>query len=264
MKKYLILFLLLIFSTHLFAAETTSTENNQNPDEIKTEEPISVEEKQKSKKKKERYAPKMDFDMKFALPSVLGFVAGNNGIFALQDTSETIPEVINLMVETRFDTFSAGDFFFTGSFGFSGHANKDPNIDNFSLNLSLGYGFYINPFRFSNLSMSGFSFFLYPMYDVPIIKNHSYDYFNWKFAADIGYNFVFLNVLSVYPYYRYIVSWQDTHWQQGFDFGFFIGLYMMDSRILFSKNPEVYSRKNWNDYKKLGPYKSFAEFQKEK
>ena len=263
MKINLLLLFLLILATNLFAEETPSTENNQNPGDIKTEESISVEEKQKNKKKKERYAPKMDFDMKFALPSVLGFVAGNNGIFALQDTSETIPEVINLMVETRFDTFSAGDFFFTGSFGFSGHVNKDANSDNFSLNLSLGYGFYYNPFKISNLSMSGFGLFLYPMYDVPLIKNHSYDYFNWKFAVDIGYNFVFLNVLSVYPYYRYIVSWQDTHWQQGFDFGFFIGLYIMDSRILFSKNPEVYSRKNWNNYKKLGPYKSYADFQKE-
>ena len=40
MKKYLILFLLLIFSTHLFAEETTSTENEQKLDGKKQKNPF--------------------------------------------------------------------------------------------------------------------------------------------------------------------------------------------------------------------------------
>lgn len=169
-------------------------------------------------------------DMKFYLPSVFGIACGYNAKFGLRENYEDVEKCINIMVEDRFFLITNDIFSFSTSIAFGSYfensENKENDLD--SINLSFGTGFYIHPFDILESDLRGFCFYLYPAYQIPIYTWNFEPYLKWKMAFDLGYNFVFGNIFSVYPYMRNVFGWNSSDFRYGFDLGIAIGIYIDD------------------------------------
>lgn len=178
--------------------------------------------------KSQKY-PQLDGDFRFYLPSLFGTVTGNNAIFERKDY-ESVNSCFNFMNEVRMSFFSLRKTTFSASFGMGWYSENAKNFskDTSSMCLSLGLGSYFHFFEFQSFPLNGLCFYLYPAYQIPIYTWNFEPYLKWKMAFDLGYNFVFGNIFSVYPYMRNVFGWNSSDFRYGFDLGIAIGIYFHD------------------------------------
>ncbi len=178
--------------------------------------------------------PKMEGDLKYYLPSVLGMVSGNNPFIQLRENYEAVEDCTNIFVESRGDILSVGkDLSFAWSLGFGSYFDSKTTDGNkyTTINLSAGAGMYYHPFNTAKdtfVSMRGLCVFLYPIYQIPVYNTCPDSFVKWKSAFDIGYNLVLIDAITVYPYMRTIGAWTKTGFQPYLDFGIAIGVYFPD------------------------------------
>lgn len=176
--------------------------------------------------------PKMDFDLKFYLPSILGMVTGENPYLQLRKDYENVKNGINVFVESRGDIVSFDkNLSVAWSFGFGSYFEANNDVNYTSINLTLGAGIYFHPYvkEQTFTSQHGFALFLHPMYQVPVYKDSPESFVKWKSAWDIGFNLVVFDFVTVYPYMRNILAWTNDGFKPYLDFGFAIGTFFPDN-----------------------------------
>ena len=169
---------------------------------------------------------RMDFEIKIYTPSLFGIVCGNNPYLELREDSNSAGSCFNLEIETRGSLLSFGKFTlgYSVCFGSYIEINKNPD-DLFSFDISLGAGLNYNLFDSDNFLLKGICVYLYPMYDFPVFSRGYALNLKWKTAFDVGYNFILLDCISVYPYVRNIFGFNSNDFRYGFDCGIALGFY---------------------------------------
>lgn len=232
MKK-LFLFILPVFFVGLcFAQEAEISEFDDGKavgsEIIENEEILDTVEIAPVAEKKER--KKLDVDFRFYLPSLFRLVTGDNPLFGLRENSNEVNSCFQFMIESRFSIASINILTLSWSFGAGAYIenNNNPDTNLQSLNLSLGFGGYFHIKDIPTYPLSGLTVYLYPVYQVPVYSFGSKPYFSWKCAVDCGFNFAFLEVISIYPYFRQIMAFNSETFGYGFDFGVAVGFYFHD------------------------------------
>ena len=175
-----------------------------------------------------------DFELMFSTPSMTGLVCGKNTLLAQTQNFTTIDSGFNYSVQAFGEILSVGKVTFAYSPGvnFYRQKNKDSDDKAFQTGLSLGIGLFFNDWESftssgkETLPLSGPSVFLYPLYEFPIIRVGGKPYWDYKYAFEIGLNYVF-KMFSVYPYFRGIGMLSELNKQSGFVFdgGILVGIY---------------------------------------
>ena len=243
MKKLFILFFSIVSLNYLcFSQEnnnerleenitSSKTEDNQNKKEEITVEEELVEDPEEGLTEtinnKTKAEPEMHIDMKVYLPSLLGLVNGNNAFLGLREDYSEVDDCSNFMIEGRGSIVSVKNVTFSWSFAMGGYMEKNGSSKEnlFSVDLSLGAGLYYHIQGPTPFVLNGLCFYLYPLYQIPIYTEGYEPYLKWKTAFDIGYNFLLIENISVYPYVRNVFAWNSGDFRYGLDLGIAIGFY---------------------------------------
>ena len=173
-----------------------------------------------------------DIDFRFYTPSLFGIVTGDNPRFGLRKSIDEVKKCSNFMIESRSSIFETETLTLSWSFASGGYIeyNGDNNTNLDSFNVSLGLGLYLHLFSAPAPALNGLCLYLYPVYQIPVFTRDGYTpYLSWKTAFDIGYNFLILGGITVYPYVRNVVGWNSQDIRYGIDFGLAIGMYFPDN-----------------------------------
>ena len=224
MKKLcLTLSLLLIAASAAFSQDDADISNPE----------LTFNTETSQKKDKAYKYPKMDLEGKlYFLPSLTQMVSGQNPFLHLREDCSKVNQCRNFMIEIRGDILSIGDFAFSWSVGFNGYSETEvaPSERKYTyMGITTGAGVYFDPFvPLDDHSMHGLCVFLYPVYELPLYCDSDERFVHWKCAADLGINFTFLNVFTIYPYMRDIIAWTKNGVQFGLDFGLAFGVILPD------------------------------------
>lgn len=178
-----------------------------------------------------------DGDFKFYTSSLFGHVAGNNAYLGMRENKDELDDCYTGFIETRFSTVSIKNFTLSCSFALGPYVDYGKDSSSVtSMNLSLGGGFYYH--NKPSFLLTGFTFYLYPVYQISIYSPENYEpYLKWKIASDVGYTFTIFNSLTVYPYVRNIIGWNDKEFRYGFDCGIALGIYFPDDKSQYITGP---------------------------
>ena len=143
----------------------------------------------------------------------------------IRENYNVVENCIILSQEGRFSLVKLNNGILSWSITIGGYSEANKLTDNYtSLNMGLGLGvFFPND---DEIVLKGLSFFVYPMYQVPIYVEGKSDY-KWGTAFDIGYTFVF-NKFIFYPYAKCMMAWYNSDFRVATDCGIAIGLYYDD------------------------------------
>lgn len=177
--------------------------------------------------------PKLDIDFRYyAIPTINGVVAGYNTDFSFMDCdTERLANVI-FSCEGRGDIVTVNDFSFAFAMGGGTYGDfcVDREDNHSFMAFSLGAGVYYN--KWNDYSLTGPCFFLYPMYQFIVnydsCRKDCKPLWKWSAAWDLGYTFTVFDSLTVYPFFRNILSFNKKQIQYNYDLGIALGFYFHD------------------------------------
>lgn len=179
---------------------------------------------------------KLDVDMKaYVIPTYNENVAGKKSKNEFRNCDSEITYSRKFSIESRGDITKINDFSFSWGFDFGGYYDLgiEPEDNHTIISISLGAGVYYN--KWNKFSLTGPCLFLYPMYQLPVYytgcSKECKPLWNWNVALDLGYNFTLFDVITVYPFYRNILSVNTKKIEYNYDFGVAVGLYFQDKNI---------------------------------
>lgn len=233
MKKVLLVMIVLFASGFCFSQETDGQNSVMfNENESFENEMIDFDSDDKTKTKDEK---KIDIVFQFYLPSFFRLVTGDNPMFCLRENTAEVESSSNFMFESRFSIIPINNISLSGSISFGGYVENNKNTESLTaLHASLGIGAYYHIKDIPTYHLSGISMYLYPMYQMPVYSFGYKPYYIWKCAVDFGFNFSLLKALSIYPYFRQIMTFAPDNFGYAFDFGVAVGFYFHDfPKIIF-------------------------------
>ena len=177
-----------------------------------------------------------DFEIMLSVPSLTGLVCGKNSLLGETENFEKINNSFNYSIQGFGDIASVNycTFAYTAALNFYTENHKDTDSKAFQLGVSLGAGVFFNSWKsYINLEekemlpLTGSCVFIYPVYEMPVVRIGGTPYWDWKYAIEAGLNYTFMHV-SVYPFFRGIGMERDVFKNMGiaFDAGVLIGLYL--------------------------------------